>query len=59
MATMNLVAITKFFHIIYKALFVSLLAAGEVKGGLLGLISNYFVMVKTNEYGILYLHCLV
>lgn len=59
MAIMNLVAVAKFFHIIYKALFVSLLATGKVKKGLLEPILNYFATIETNEYRMFYLHCLI
>lgn len=58
-ATMNLVAVAKFFYIICEALFVSLLAAGEVEGELLRPISNYFATVETNGHRMLHLHCLV
>lgn len=53
---MNLVAVAKFFHIICNALFVSLLAAGKLKRGLVRPISNYFAMFKTNNHSILHLH---
>ncbi len=56
---MNPVAVAKFFHIICKAIFMSLFGAGQTKGGLLGPISNYFGIVETNGRGILHLHCLV
>ena len=59
MATINPVAIAKFFHIICRGLLMSLLAAGELERGLLGLISNYFATVETNMHGMLHLHCLV
>ncbi len=58
-ATMNLVAVTKFFHIICDAIFMSLFGAGQIAGGLFGPISNYFATVETNSRGILHLHCLV
>ena len=56
---MNLVAMVKFFHIICNGLFLSLLAAGKLKAGLLGPVSNYFATVKTNSRIMLHLHCLV
>ncbi len=56
---MNLVAIAKFFHIIYNTIFMSLFGAGQIAGGLFGPISNYFAIVETNGHGMLYLHCLV
>ncbi len=56
---MNRVAIAKFFHLIYDAIFISLFGAGQTKGGLLGPILNYFGIVETNGRGILHLYCLV
>ncbi len=58
-ATMNLIAIAKFFHIIYDAIFMSLFGAGQIKGRLLGSILNYFGIVETNGCGMFHLHCLV
>ncbi len=58
-ATMNLVTVAKFFHIIYDAIFMSLFCAGQTEGRLLELISNYFGIVKTNSRRMLHLHCLV
>lgn len=58
-AKMNSIAGVKFFHIIYDMVFISLLAASQFEGGLLGLISNDFVTVETNGRGILYLYYLV
>ena len=56
---MNLVVVTKFFDIICDAIFISLFNAGQTAGKLYGPISNYFVIVKINGCGMLYLHCLV
>lgn len=50
---MNPVIIAKFFHIIYNVVFMSLLAASQLKGGLPGLISNYFAIIETNGHSIL------
>lgn len=49
----------KFFHIIYKALVISLLAISEVEKGLFRPILSYFATIETNKYGMLYLHYLV
>lgn len=56
MAIINLVIVVKFFYIICKALFVSLLVTGEVKKILLRLILNYFVIIKINWHKMLQLH---
>ncbi len=59
-AIMNLIAIAKFFYIIYNAIFISLFGAGQTKRGLLVPISNYyFGNVEMNGRRILHLHCLV
>lgn len=58
-AIMKSVAIAKFFHTIYYAIFLALLAIAYKEKGLIGSISIYFNVVKTNSYGIFYLHCLV
>lgn len=56
MAIINSIAIIKFFYIIYKVLFISLLAIGKIKKRLLGVISNYFIIIETNRHKIFYLH---
>ena len=58
-ATINSIAIAKFFHIIYNAIFMSLFAANQIERRLLGPILNYFTTLKVNSYEILYLHCFV
>lgn len=58
-ATMNLVAVAKFFYIIYNAIFMSLFGANQITRGLFGPISNYFAIVKINGYRMFYLYCLV
>ena len=58
-ATMNLVSMAKFFYIIFKGFFVSLLVASKVKKGLLEQILNYFAIVETNGRGIVHLYCFV
>lgn len=58
-ATINLVAMAKFFYIIYKRVLLFLLANRCHDEGLLGPILTYFGIVKTGVYGMLYLHCLV
>lgn len=52
MAIINLVIIAKFFYIIYKALFISLLATNEVKKKLLELISNSFMTIEVYRHRI-------
>lgn len=59
MIIINLIIMAKFFYIIYNALFISLLAAAELKKGLLRPILDYFAIVKTNSYDMLYLHCFI
>ena len=58
-ATMNPVAVAKFFHIICEGVLLSLFASGSRDGGLLGPVSTYFGTVETNGRGMLHLHCLV
>lgn len=58
-ATMNLVAVAKFFEATCTGIFEHLLAAGSQEGGLLGPVSTYFGTVETNGCGMLHLHCLV
>lgn len=53
---MNLVAITKFIHIIYDIIFMSLFSISQIKEGLLRSILNYFGIVQINNCGILYLY---
>lgn len=57
-AIMNSIAITKFFYIICKALFVSLLTANKIKRGLLRSVSNYFAMIETNRHKMFHLYYL-
>lgn len=58
-ATMNPVAMAKFFHVICNAVFKSLLAARHQERGLFGPITTYFATVETNGRGMLHLHCLL
>ncbi len=58
-ATMNPVAIAKFFHIIYEAIFISFVDASQIDVRLLGSISNYFGTVEMNGHRMLHLHCLM
>lgn len=57
--TMNLVAVTQFFEATCSAIFENLLHNSLASSGFLGPISTYFGMVKTNNQGILHLHCLI
>ncbi len=56
---MNPVAIAQFFEITCTSIFKHLLAAGSTEGELLGPVSTYYGIVKTNSQGILHLHYLV
>lgn len=56
---MNPIVIAKFFYIICKALFISLLTIGKVKRCLLEPIINYFAINETNWGQMLYLHYLI
>ena len=58
-ATMNPVAVAKFFHIICNLIFMSLFAASQIKKGLLGLILNYFATIKINGCRMFYFHYFV
>lgn len=58
-ATINLIAMVKFFYIIYKAVLLSLFINKYYDGGLLELVSTYFGIVKINSCNMFYLHCLV
>ncbi len=58
-ATINPVGVTKFFHIICEAIFMSLFGAGQTKRRLLRSISNYFGIIEINSYGMLHLYYLV
>lgn len=58
-AIINLVIKAKFFYIICKILFISLLAINKIKKKLLKLILNDFAVIKINKYKILYLHCFI
>lgn len=59
MVIINPIIIVKFFHILCDTVFMSLFTASQLKGGLLGPISNYFATVNTNGHDTLYLHYLV
>lgn len=58
-ATMNLIAVAKFFHIICKMVLLSLFVSECHDGGLLRLVSTYFGMVETNSRNMFYLYYLV
>lgn len=58
-ATINLVAMAKFFYIICKRVLLFLLASRCHNEGLLGPILTYLCIVETDVYGMLYLNCLV
>ena len=58
-ATMNPVAVTRFFEAICRSIFEYLLAAGYKDGGFFGPVSTYFGTVETNGRGMLHLYCLV
>lgn len=58
-ATMNPVAVTRFFVVTYRSTFEHLLATGSMNKGLLGPITTYFGIVERNGQGILHLHFLV
>ena len=52
----NLIFVIKFFYIICKALFISLLIIGKVEKKLLKLISNYFAIIETNKHRMFHLN---
>lgn len=58
-AIMNSIAMSHFFETMCYGIFVHLLAIGSKNRRLFSSISTYFGIVKTNNQGILYLHCLV
>lgn len=58
-AIINHVVVVRFFYLIYNAIFLALLAIGYKEKGLLGPISIYFGIIKTNGHDILYLLYLV
>lgn len=58
-ATINPVAIAKFFYIICKGALLSLFASRYCDKGLLEPVSIYFSKIEINGYSMLYLHCLV
>lgn len=58
-ARINPITIKRSFYIIYKTLFISLLAANKVEKRLLRPISNYFVIIEINWHRILHLYCYV
>lgn len=47
-ARINPITMKRSFYIIYKTLFISLLAVSKVEKRLLGPISNYFVIIEIN-----------
>lgn len=56
---MNLVAVVKFFYIIYKMILLSLFISEHYDKGLFRLVSTYFEIVKINNYNIFYLYYLI
>lgn len=58
-ATINSVAVARFFELTCYGIFEYLLAAGSKDGGLFGSISTYFGIVETNSWRLLYLNCLI
>lgn len=56
-ATMNPVAMAKFFHIICKEILLCLFINGGCDRDLLRPVSMYFGIGKTNGRSMLYLHC--
>lgn len=58
-ATMNPVAVARFFKATYCGIFEHLLAAGSKDGELFGPVSTYFGTIETNGREMLHLHCLV
>lgn len=59
MAKINPVAVAKFLYIICNTVFMSLFAVGQFEKEFLEPISIYYITVKINGHGILYMHCLV
>lgn len=58
-ATMNPVAVAQIFEVTCHDIFEYLFATGYKDGGLLGPISTYFDIMKTNGRGMLHLHYVV
>ena len=58
-ATMNPVALAKFFDITCKVVLLSLFASKHRDGGLLGPVSTYFGTIKLNGRSIIHLDYLV
>ena len=58
-ATMNPMAMAKFFYIIYEGVLLLLFINGCHNGGLLGPISTYFGIIETNAHSILHFYCFV
>lgn len=56
---MNFIIVTKLLYSIYDTIFNLLFTPSQVKKKLLGLISTYFTILKTNWRRMLYLHYLV
>lgn len=57
--TINSIVMAYIFEVIYCSILKYLLAASFKGGGLLGLISTYFDIIKTNSQEILHLHYLI
>ena len=58
-ATSNFIAVAQFFNYICKAIFKGLFCSNTSKIRILSQVQNYFGVVKTNDYRILYLYILV
>ena len=58
-ATSNSVVVAQFFYCTCKAILNKLLAIDSENIGIFDDVSNYFGVVETNGYGMLYLHTLV
>lgn len=56
---MNLIVVTQFFEVICINIFEYLFTDNFKNGGLLGLVSMYFITVKLDGQGMLYFHCFV
>jgi hypothetical protein len=58
-ATSNPVTIARFFHYTCRAILDGLLRSKPSEPGILGDVSNYFGVVKSNGRGMLHLHALI
>lgn len=58
-AISNPIAVAEFFYHVYKAIFDGLFASNIGHISILSNVSNYYGVVETNSYGILYLYTLV